>query len=79
MVMYGLGFGMLVRVGGMFRVAVELAGMVDSDVGGMFGVAVEDAGRVDAGVMGADVVPTTCLAAGMLQAFKVTIRIARAD
>ena len=77
--MYGLGFGIWVSVGGTFGVAVELADWVDSGVGGMFGVAVEDADRVEAGVMGADVVPTTCLAAGMLQAFKVTIRIARAD
>ena len=77
--MYGLGFWTWVSVGGTFSVAVELAGWVDSDVGGMFGVAVEDADMVEAGVMGAGVVPTTCLAAGMLQAFKVTIRIARAD
>ena len=66
-------------VGGTLDVAVEGAWIVGASVGGRLGVAVELACIVGAGVIGAGVVADVLLAEGMLQAFKVTIKIARTD
>ena len=77
--MYWLGFGMRDGVGSKLGVAVEGAWFVGNGVGGRLGVAVELACIVGAGVIGAGVVADVLLAEGMLQAFKVTINVARAD
>ena len=77
--MYWLGFGMPDGVGGLLGVAVEGAWFVSACVGGRLGVAVELAWIVGAGVIGAGGVADVLLAEGMLQAFRVTNKIARAD
>ena len=77
--MYWLGFGMRDGVGGTLDVAVEGAWIVGASVGGRLGVAVEFVWSVGASVIGAGGVADVLLAEGMLQAFKVTIKIARAD
>ena len=77
--MYWLGFGMRDGVGGTLDVAVEGAWFVGNGVGGKLGIAVELAHMVGAGVIGAGVVAEALLAEGMLQAFRVTNKIARAD
>jgi len=79
MVMYWLGFGMRDGVGGKLDVAVEVAWIVGASVGGRLVVVVELVWSVGASVIGAGMVADALLTEGMLQAFKVTIKIARAD
>ena len=79
MVMYWLGFGTCVCVGGKFDVAVEDGEMADSGVGGMPFVAVEFACIGGACVIAAGMVANPFVVEGMLQAFEVTIKIARAN